>query len=574
MSSSKENASSKQGRHAALTALARAAKQSKGVTALMIVAIVASVVVGLIPPLVLKQIVQTLVDGSLNIVAPAACYIGVLIASCLLASGQEALITMFGQKTMHALRSQMSSKLTRMESPYFSNTSAGEIASRIVNDVDAVEELLSSGVIGMLSDLISIVGILIIVFTMSKGLFVILLIALPLIFMFTRFCQKRMRKAQMQNREAIAMSSVILPETVDNIRSIRNNHGEEFMERRYGNSIERGFQAIKRNALFDSIYSPIVLTVSSGIIAIMMALCVQGAGWLTWFGMSVGTAVALISYVGQIFGPLQSLGMEIQNIQQAAASLQRIDEFMSLPERVVVEGPLGERNAHDAERDVSNVVQGSTAASAASGVCVSHIDFGYPDGPQIFHDFSLEVEPGEMVTIAGRTGSGKSTLFKLILGLYKPGSGSISVCGIDVDDIAENDRRGLITCVEQEFSMVPGTIRDQITLGNPQITEEDVRFSLECVGLWDVVCGMSRGVDTPCDQTLLSRGQFQLLSIARAVATNPKVILLDEITANLDSQTEKQVIEALKGASAGRTTISISHRLYENAGGRIVIIGE
>ena len=287
-----------------------------------------------------------------------------------------------------------------------------------------------------------------------------------------------------------------------------------------------------------------------------MAASGQSGAVQSFFGMSAGTAAALIAYVGSFFDPLESIGMEIQNIQSAVAGVRRINEFLREPER-------------------------EERAKAAGGICsgvpavqLRGVSFRYGKGERaILRDFDLTVEAGESVLLAGRTGAGKSTLVKLILGLYQPEAGQVRVFGVPPDSIPEAEKRRWFGYVEQQFRPVPGTVGDQVSLGDPRVTEGQIEKALRTVGLWDTAAGLPEGIHTPCTEGLFSQGQFQLLSIARAIVLDPKLLLLDEITANLDSNTEEQVLSALRAASQHRTVLSISHRLYGKTGGRRVVIG-
>ena len=184
----------------------------------------------------------------------------------------------------------------------------------------------------------------------------------------------------------------------------------------------------------------------------------------------------------------------------------------------------------------------------------------------------MTVKEGEQVTLVGRTGAGKSTVFKLLLGLYKPETGKITVGGVNVSDITDHERRSCIGCVEQHFSRVPGTVLEQITLGDNRITKEMAQNAAKLAGIDSTILSFEDGYETLCTDGMFSQGEWQLLSIARATAANPAVLLLDEITANLDAETEERVLKALHRASKGRTVLSISHRIYENLGGRKVEI--
>ena len=182
----------------------------------------------------------------------------------------------------------------------------------------------------------------------------------------------------------------------------------------------------------------------------------------------------------------------------------------------------------------------------------------------MLHDFDLTIPEGESVLLTGRTGAGKSTLLRLIAGLYQPEQGWISVFGKSPDSVPEEEKRRWFGYVEQQFHLIPGTVGDQISLHDPQVSELQIQSALETTGLWKVVSSLPDGIHTPCTESLFSQGQFQLLSIARAIVLNPKLLLLDEITANMDAGTEQQVLSALKEASLNRTVISISHRIYES----------
>ena len=190
----------------------------------------------------------------------------------------------------------------------------------------------------------------------------------------------------------------------------------------------------------------------------------------------------------------------------------------------------------------------------------------------VLEHLSFEIKTGEQVTMTGRTGAGKSTVFKLLLGLYRPQKGCVKIYGQDAYLLPDSIRRRLFGCVEQSFKRVPGTVLEQITLSDPMISREDAVEAAKLAGLHEVIAGMEQGYDTPCTDALFSQGQWQLLSIARAVAAKPSILLLDEITANLDAGTEQEVLYALKRAGENRTVVSISHRLYEKMGGRELVI--
>ena len=531
-------------------------RASKALSALLLAAIAGSVLFALLPPLVLEQIVDALAERRQVTVSLAAGYFLLVAASGLLDAAKESLITVFGQKVTHRVRSAMSAKLLRLPAAYYIEKEPGVTASRFVNDVNTVDSLFASGVISMAADVCRLVSILLVIFTRSKGLGLLLLAAAPLLFWMTRVFQKRMLAAQLESRVAVGRTNQQIPETLKNIRTIRVFHREDYMQRRYGDAIEQGYRAQERSNFYDAVYSPIVVTVSALLVGIVMAASAQGGAARSFFGMSAGTAAALIAYVGSFFDPLESIGMEIQNIQSAVAGVRRINEFLREPER--------EKGAK---------APGSVPTGVPA-VQLSGVSFSYGKGErEILRDFDLTVQEGESVLLAGRTGAGKSTLVKLILGLYEPEAGQVRVFGTPPAGIPEAEKRRWFGYVEQQFRPVPGTVGDQVSLQDPQVSEEQIRKALVTVGLWDTVQSLPEGINTPCGEGLFSQGQLQLLSIARAIVLEPKLLLLDEITANLDSKTEAQVLAALRAASLHRTVLSISHRLYEENGGRKVVIG-
>lgn len=533
------------------TAIRMAAAAHHLLTAGTILCVAASVAASLVPPLLLARVVDRLSEGAALTFFAVLGYFCSLALEGILSSAQESLLVLFGQKMTHALRSEMSRKLTQLPASTLAGQNPGEVTARFSGDVDTVEALFTSGIISMVADACRIVSILAVIAVKNTGLALVLLLVVPLFAVFTRHVQKRMLSAQFDNRRAVAAVSGLVPETLHNIRTIRALGMEAYMERRYDRRIADGYAAMERTNFYDAIYSPVVLLLNAVVVGIVMLLSASGnAEILNLFGMSVGTSVAVISYISRIFAPIESLGMEIQTIQSAMAGVRRIDAFLAQPERAVPK-----RNETAARGDVA----------------LSHVTFGYGEKP-VLRDFSMTVRQGEQVMLVGRTGAGKSTVFKLLLGLYQPEAGTVTIGGVDVSRITDRERRSCIGCVEQHFSRVPGTVLDQITLGDPRITAEMAQNAARLAGMDDTIRALPQGYAAPCTEGMFSQGEWQLLSIARAAAADPAVLLLDEITANLDAETEARVLEALRRASRGRTVLSISHRIYENLGGRTVEI--
>ena len=537
--------------HGVFAAVRMAAASHRLLTVGTVLCVAASVAASLLPPLLLARVIDRLTAGLPLPFLVVLLYFGSLALEGVLTSAQESLLVLFGQRMTHALRSEMSRKLSRLPAGTLAEQNPGEVAARFSGDVDTVEALFTSGIISMAADACRIVSIMGVIAVKNTGLALILLLVLPLFAVFTRHVQKRMLAAQLDNRRAVAAVSGQVPETLHNIRTIRALGLEDYMERRYDRCIGDSYAAMERTNFYDAVYSPVVLLLNAAVVGIVMLLSASGnAQLLTLFGMSVGTSVAVINYISRIFAPIESLGMEIQTIQSAMAGVRRIDAFLDQPERTI---PPARREA------------------ARGDVEFAHVTFGYGER-HVLKDFSMTVKQGEQVTLVGRTGAGKSTVFRLLLGLYQPEAGTVTIGGVKVGDITDRERRTCIGCVEQHFSRVPGTVLEQITLGDPQITGEMARAAAALAGIDAAIRALPEGYDTVCTEGLFSQGEWQLLSIARAAAADPAVLLLDEITANLDAETEAHVLAALRRASAGRTVLSVSHCVYEDLGGRTIEI--
>lgn len=523
----------------------------------IVISVCGAILLSLVPPMILARIIDALTTQKMAGFGWILAYFGMLALTGLMESAREGLLIVFGQKMTHALRSSLMEKLVHLKADDLNKQEPGAVVSRFVGDVDTVENLFTSGIVSMFADACKIVSILVVIWFQNRGLSIILLILLPFLFVFTRYVQKNMLVSQLQNRKAVSRASGHVPETLHNIRTIHCLSKESYMERKYDEYIGDSYRAMEKTNFYDAVYSPVILILNAIVVASVMLLSASGSPRvLTLFGMSAGTAVAVMNYISQIFTPVESLGMEIQTIQSAVAGIRRINEFLSmekLPEQKVVS------KAEVKEKEEGAFVE------------FRNVTFGY-DERKILKQLSFQVKQGEQVTLMGRTGAGKSTILKLLLGLYEPQEGEVRIEGIDAADIRDEEKRRLFGYVEQSFHMVPGTVKDQITLFDSSITDQEVKEVASLTGLQETIEALPDGYDTICTPELFSQGQWQLLSIARAAAASPQLLLLDEITANLDAETEKEVLQALKRVSRERTVISISHRTSAEMG-RVIPIG-
>ena len=592
-----------------------------------------AILLSLVPPMILARIIDGLTTQRMAGFGWIMAYFGLLALTGLMESAREGLLIIFGQKMTHTLRSGLMEKLVHLKADDISRQEPGSVVSRFVGDVDTVENLFTSGIVSMFADVCRIVSILVVIWFKNRGLSMILLILLPFLLVFTRYVQKNMLISQLQNRKAVSRASGHVPETLCNIRTIHCLSKESYMERKYDEYIGDSYRAMERTNFYDAVYSPVVLILNAIVVACVMLLSASGSPRvLTLFGMSAGTAVAVMNYISQIFTPVESLGMEIQTIQSAVAGIHRIDEFFSLeelpereellereelsgkeelpaieelsekeelPKREELSGKeeLLEREELPSMEELSGkeelpkreelpereelskkerIPEGNRFSEKRTEkeeafVEFRNVTFGY-DERKILKQLSFQVKQGERVTLMGRTGAGKSTILKLLLGLYEPQEGEVQIQGIAASNIPDGDKRRIFGYVEQSFHMVPGSVKDQITLFDPAITDQAVKKVASLTGLQDTIEALPEGYDTICTPELFSQGQWQLLSIARAAAASPRLLLLDEITANLDAETEKEVLQALKRVSGERTVISISHRTSVEMG-RVIPIG-
>lgn len=527
-------------------------------TAGIAITVVGAIVTALFPPLILAKIIDTVTSGTMPTFYMVLMYFGFLLVTGLMESARETFLTVFGQKITHSLRSALMDKYSCLTTSGLTSQEPGTIVSRFVGDADTVENLFTSGIISMFADACKIISIVAVIWFKNKGLAIVLLVILPFLFIFTRIIQKNMLAAQIENRRAVGRASGHVPETLHNIRTIHTLGKENYMEQRYDEYICESYAAIEKNNFYDAVYSPVILILNAIVVAVVMLFSASGnQSVLTFFGMSAGTAVAVINYISQIFAPVESLGMEIQTIQSAIAGVHRINEFFEMNElSVKKDSYIAENTAMEADSDVI--------------VDFNNVTFAYDD-KNVVENLSFSVKEGEQVTLSGRTGAGKSTIFKLLLGLYEPDNGSVSIAGQKATAIPDSGKRKIYGYVEQTFHMVPGTVKDQITLYDVSITDEDVIEAAKAAGIHDAIMELDNGYDTICKPEDFSQGQWQLLSIARAAAAKPELLLLDEITANLDADTEKNVLDALNRVSRNRTVISISHRTNARTG-RIIEI--
>lgn len=540
--------------------MVRVIKNNIGISVLLGLSIIGVVVTSLIPPQILKYIIDhnLVTKSSDKLLVLATVYMGVLLFIGIFDFVKEAVLTVLGQKITKEIRIEMMEKLERINAMFFSSNSSGTVVSRFTNDVDAINSLFTNGIIGMMVDCFKIIGIIISIWMFSSKLGFVTLLLMPAIYGITRLFQKRMLKAQIENRILIGRVNNHISESLKNIQMIKSFSKERYMEENYKRYLFDNYKTVEKVNFYDSIYSPFIQITRAVVIAFIVVL---SSKQLNYLGISLGMVAASIELISNLFAPIENLGMELQNIQQAISGIKRVNDFYN----------ESEDNPKKNELRVEDIIPDREEVNLS----FKDISFQYEEGADVLQNIRLNLKPNEKVTFVGRTGVGKTTLFKLIMGLLKPTKGSITINGIDVYDIPNSEKRRIFGYVDQSFHMIKGTVADQISLQDESITKEQIEKALDFVGLTEYVSTLENGLDTKVtSDALFSQGQKQLLAIARAIVTNPPLLLLDEITANLDSITEEKIVSVLQKASKVHTILSISHRLSSMVSSDTVIILE
>lgn len=514
---------------------------------LLAVAVCGVVIASLVPPQILKQIIdQNLTPrNSDGILTLAMIYIGVLLLIGIFDFMKEAVLTILGQKITKEIRIEMMEKLEKINASFFSSNESGVALSKFTNDVDAINSMFTSGIVGMIIDCFKIIGIVISIWMFSGKLGIITLILLPVIYVITRLFQKKMLKAQIENRILVGRVNNHISESLKNRLMIKSYSKESYMEKNYTKYLLDNYKTIEKVNFYDSVFPPIIQITRAVVIGTIVIL---SSKQLNYLGISLGMVAASIDLISNLFTPIENLGMELQNIQLAISGIRRVDDFYSETED----------DRKNAELQADEIVPNHEKVQLA----FNNLSFNYEEGTDVLQNIALQIKPHEIVTFVGRTGVGKSTLFKLIMGLLKPSKGNITINGIDVYSIPNSEKRKIFGYVDQSFHIIKGTVAEQISLKDKSITREQIEKAFDFVGLKDYIETLENGIDTVVSSdALFSQGQKQLLAIARAIVADPPILLLDEITANLDSITEEKIVSVLQKTSTVHTILSISHRL-------------
>jgi len=530
--------------------LLRYLRPYRGSALLALAAIISASVLQLAQPYLMKMAIDRYIPardlGGMNLLALA--YLAIIIASFCLDFSQTWLLQNTGQRIMFDMRAEIYAHLQRLDLRYYDRNPVGRMMTRVTTDVDAINDMFTSGVVSIFGDVFTLAGIMIVMLTMNWRLALVAFAVLPLIVVVTQWFRRNVRESYRRVRLLIARINAFLQEHITGMATVQ-------LFRREARAFAR-FEAINeahRRANIESIFFYAVFYPAIEIIGgLAAALTIwYGGRWVLQGSLTLGALVAFLLYSQRFFRPISDMSEKFNILQAAMASSERI--FKLLDEPVSVHGP----DARTAK-----------AGTGAGHIVFDHVWFAYNataagEPEYVLRDVSFEVEAGERVGIVGATGAGKSTLINLLLRFYDVSRGRILVDGVDIREMNLEDLRGLFSLVLQDVHLFRGTIADNIRLGASRVTDADVRRAAAAVHADSFISRLGAGYASPVAErgATLSVGQKQLLSFARALAFDPRILVLDEATSSVDTETEILIRDALRVLMSGRTTIAIAHRL-------------
>jgi ATP-binding cassette, subfamily B, multidrug efflux pump len=528
-------------------------------------AIIAASALQLVQPWLVKLAIDRYIAAGdlqgLNWIAVA--FLFTLLASFALEYVQTWTLQMTGQRIMYDMRMQIYQHLQRSDLQFYDRNPVGRLMTRVTTDVDVLNDLFTAGVVSIFGDVFTLIGIMIVLVLMDWRLAIVALSVLPLIFLVTQWFRRNVRDSYRTVRLWIARINAFLQEHITGMSTVQ-------LFRREGRTYAR-FDEINRthrNANVDSIFYYAVFYPAIEVIgALASALIIWFGGlWTLEGALTLGSLVAFLQYSQRFFRPISDMSEKFNVLQAAMASSERIFKLLDTP--VTIDSAPGARGSAldsglGARRSALDSGVADRRSPTAGSIVFDNVSFAYNGADFVLRDVSFEVEPGERLGIVGATGAGKSTLINLLLRFYDVTSGRILIDGVDIREMELADLRGLFSLVLQDVHLFSGTLASNIRLGNEAISDEAVRAAARAVHAHRFISALPDTYEHRLGERggTLSVGQKQLLSFARALAFDPRILILDEATSSVDTETELLIREALHVLMAGRTTLAIAHRL-------------
>ena len=530
--------------HTVVTRLVKYLKDYKGRFAIALI----SMIVYTLTLLAMPQLVGIAIDDltATRDLSRLTIWLGFFIGNGLLNWGGQWLQILFmayiGQGVLVTLRTQMFDHLQKLSLSFYDRHEVGRLMSRVQNDVTALQDVVSSGVLDISADLLSLVGIVVMLFISNAQLALITLTVIPVMVFVMAMWQRYARNAFMRVRMAISAVNAGLQENISGARVIQSLSREDLNLQRFDDMNTANFDAnVQAGRLTAGIQPATEILMGAGI----MLVVIFGGMQVLNNTLTVGALVAFVLYVQRFFDPIRRLTLQYAQLQRAMAGGQRIFEVL------------------DTEPEIVDAPDATDLPTIKGEIIFDHVSFEYIPDLEVLHDINLHVHPGETIALVGATGAGKSTLVSLVARFYEITKGKLTIDGHDVRNVTQSSLRRQIGIVLQEPFLFSGTVRENILYGRSDASEEEVVQAARAVGADDFIQRLDEGYDTVLQErgSNLSVGQRQLVSFARAVLADPRILILDEATANVDTQTEMMIQDALGQLLKGRTSLVIAHRL-------------
>lgn len=522
---------------------------SKNLLPLGILAMLVSTLVRLLVPVLIGKVVidVAIKEQDTNLLIQLVVGIGIMYLLSYVANALRIRwVNILGQNVIYDLRKHLFSHVQRLSHRFFDSRSAGSILVRIMNDINSLQELFTNGIINLLMDIVTLFGIFIILFVLSPKLALAIMVILPIMFFISTKMRKRIRRSWQDVRIQQSRLNSHLNESIQGIRITQSFSQEqentEYFDGVNTDNFESWRNATKKSAMFRPFVEMSNAIGTVILISFGAYLIIQGP---ENGGITIGTFVSFAFFLGMFWEPISRLGQMYNQLLMAMAASERIFEFL------------------DEEPNVEEKSDAVSLENMKGHITFDHVQFAYDEDRIALHDINLEMKQGETVALVGHTGSGKSTIANLISRFYDPTKGSVKIDGHDLQDVQIHSVRQQISVVLQDTFIFSGTIMENIRFGRPDATDEEVVEAAKVVGADDFIQRLGNGYETEVEErgNVLSAGERQLLSFARALLANPRILILDEATASIDTETEKKIQQALQKLLKGRTAIIIAHRL-------------